>query len=324
MKIKKAFIPIIILILLSVSFASLSLLYLIVPGPLGETKNILIYKGTSTKNIARNLHKEEIIRFPYFFNIITKFYGLAGKHLKSGEYALTERITPLQILEILSSGKSVIHKLTIVEGVTVHDIIEQLRSEELLTGEVEVDCTEGFLMPSTYFFSFGDSRQKILSQMKRLMSDTLDELMPQLSKDSPLKTRLDVLILASIVEKEAGNEDEKPIIAGAFINRLKKKMKLQADPTTIYALTLGKSHLNRLLTKQDLLINSPYNTYYRLGLPPTPIACPSKSSIKAVITPAKTDVLYFVTNGNRGHNFSKSLEEHNMHVRNYRKSIAKQ
>lgn len=323
MKIKKAFIPIIILVLLSVSFASLSLLYLIIPGPLQETKNILIYKGTSTKKIALNLHEKEMIRFPYFFNIIAKFYGAAGKHLKSGEYALTERITPLQIFKILSSGQSVIHKLTIVEGITVHDIVERLRSEELLTGDVEVDCTEGFLMPSTYFFSFGDSKQKILSQMKRMMSDTLDELMPGLAKDSPLKTRLDVLILASIVEKEAGNEAEKPIIAGVFINRLKKKMKLQADPTTIYSLTLGKSHLNRPLTKQDLLIKSPFNTYHILGLPPTPIACPSASSIKAVINPAKTDALYFVTNGNRGHNFSKSLEEHNTHVRNYRKSIAK-
>lgn len=323
MKIKKTFIPLIIIVLLTLSFISLSLLYLITPGPLTATKNIIVYQGTSTKKIALNLQKEDIIRFPQFFTLLAKFYGLTGHYLKSGEYALTERITPLQILKILASGQSIIHKLKIPEGATINEIIEKLYDEELLTGDIEADCTEGFLMPSTYFYSFGDSRQKLLSQMKRLMSETLDELMPQLQANSVIKTRLEVLTLASIVEKEAGNEAEKPIVAGVFYNRLKKKMKLQADPTTIYAITLGKYKLGRTLTKQDLLIKSPYNTYHSSGLPPTPIACPSRSSIEAVIKPAKTDALYFVVNGSGGHHFSSTLEMHNMHVQNYRKSLKK-
>ncbi len=323
MNIKKTFIPIIIILFLGFSFISLSLLYVITPGPLSETKNVIIYKGTSTKQIATELHTQNIIRFPYFFNMLAKAYALRGKYLKSGEYALTPGANPIQVLRILASGNSIIHKLKITEGSTINDIIEKLYNEPLLTGNIEADCTEGFLMPSTYFYSFGDSRQKLLSQMKRLMSETLDELMPSLPSNSIIKTRLEVLTLASIVEKEAGNEAEKPIVAGVFYNRLKKNMKLQADPTTIYALTLGKERLGRPLTKKDLLIKSPYNTYYNSGLPPTPIACPSRSSIEAVIKPAKTDALYFVVNGSGGHNFSSNLETHNMHVQNYRKSIKK-
>lgn len=323
MNIKKTFIPIIVILFLGFSFISLSLLYVITPGPLSETKNVIIYKGTSTKQIATELHTQNIIRLPYFFNILAKCYALRGKYLKSGEYALTPGANPIQVLRILASGNSIIHKLKIIEGSTINDIIEKLYNEPLLTGNIEADCTEGFLMPSTYFYSFGDSRQKLLSQMKRLMSETLDELMPGLPSNSLIKTRIEVLTLASIVEKEAGSEAEKPIIAGVFYNRLKKKMKLQADPTTIYALTLGKERLDKPLTKKDLLIKSPYNTYYTSGLPPTPIACPSRSSIEAVIRPAKTDALYFVVNGSGGHNFSNNLETHNINVQKYRKSIKK-
>ena len=177
-------------------------------------------------------------------------------------------------------------------------------------------------MPSTYFYTFQDQRNKIVATMTKLMSDTLDELMPQLSQDSPIKTREDVLILASIVEKEALFDEERPRIAAVFLNRMKKKMKLQADPTTIYAITLGKYKLGRPLTKSDLKTISKFNTYHSLGLPPTPIACPGRKSIEAVIKPLKTKDIYFVVDGTGGHKFSSTLQSHIENVNAYRKSVA--
>ena len=156
------------------------------------------------------------------------------------------------------------------------------------------------------------------------MSNALDEVMLKLSKDSPLKTRKDVLILASIVEKEAGNDQERAKIAGVFINRLKKGMKLQADPTTVYAITEGKEPLGRSLKRKDIRIKSPYNTYHVYGLPIGPISCPGRASLEAVVSPAKTDALYFVVDGRGGHNFSKTLKEHNRHVRQFRNRVRQQ
>ncbi len=155
------------------------------------------------------------------------------------------------------------------------------------------------------------------------MSANLDKVMQNLAPDSPLKTRLEVLTLASIIEKEAGSNAEKPIIAAVFINRLKKNMKLQADSTTIYALTEGKFKLARALTKKDLLQELPYNTYYIKGLPPGPISCPSLKSLEAVVKSAKTDALFFVVDGKGGHNFSNNLNDHNRFVETYRKSLIK-
>lgn len=321
MKRKQFLIPAIALLLLTFTFVSIIMLYLSFAGPLDKTKNIIIYKRTSTKTIAQNLHEQQIINYPRIFSFVAKIYGLTGRHLKSGEYSFTEKITPIQVINILTCGKSVIHKLAILEGETIYSVIEKLRTQEILTGEVEDNFTEGFLMPATYFYSFGDSRQKILTQMKQQMSDALDRLMPELPADSPLKTRLDVLTLASIVEREALLDHEKPIIASVFLNRLKKHMKLQADPTTIYAITMGKYKFNRPITKSDLQTPSPYNTYYTHGLPPSPIACPSVKAIEAVIKPAKTDFLYFVVNGSGGHNFSKTISEHNNNVSLYRKLV---
>ncbi len=320
MKLKRFFIPIIIFLLLSLALIGTIILYLILQGPLDSKKEIVIYKRTSTKVISENLYNNQIIRHPHLFNFIAKIYGISGRHLKSGEYAFTEKITPFQVINILTSGQSIIHKLTVIEGQTIHEVVENLRNQSILNGDIAEDFTEGFLMPATYFYSFGDSRNKILSQMKQQMSDALDKLMPELSQDSPLKTRLDVVTLASIVEKEALLDSEKPIIASVFLNRLKKNMKLQADPTTIYSITMGKSKFARSITKKDLQNPSPYNTYYAYGLPPSPIACPSIKSIEAVIKPDNTDFLYFVVNQSGGHNFAKTLASHNHNVALYKKS----
>lgn len=298
----------------------LASVYLMLPGPLEEEQVIIIEPGTRIYQIADILHREGVIQNKLVFKIIAKFYSKFRSPLRSGEYEFTKHITPLQVIRILSSGKSVVHKLVIPEGTTVVEIISKIKSEPRFIGAIQENVEEGFLMPSTYFYTFRDQRSKLIAHMKSLMSDVLDEMMPKLSQDSPLKTRLDVLTLASIVEKEAMYDDEKPRIAGVFINRLRKKMKLQADPTTIYAITLGKYKLDHPLTKKELLTKSPFNTYYVAGLPPSPIACPGRKAIEAVIFPMSTKELYFVVDGSGRHKFSASLEAHNINIDQYRRS----
>ncbi len=312
--------PLVLSIIAIILLGHLIFIYLMLPGPLEEEKVIIIEPHTRITDIAKNLSEAGVVHNKLAFNIIAKFYSRLRSPLRSGEYEFTKHITPLQVIRILSSGKSVVHKLVIPEGTTVSEIIGKLESEHRFIGSINENVEEGFLMPSTYFYTFRDQRSKLILHMKSLMSEALDELMPKLSKDSPLKTRLDVLTLASIVEKEAMYDDEKPRIAGVFINRLRKKMKLQADPTTIYAITLGKYKLDHPLTRKELLTQSPYNTYYAMGLPPTPIACPGKKAIEAVISPMQTNDLYFVVNGTGRHNFASSLEAHNINIASYKKT----
>lgn len=319
-KIKYLSSPIVLAVISIILIGHLLFIYLMLPGPLMEKTVIIIEPNTHTRDIAQNLHDAGVIRYKFLFKVIAQFYSKFRHPLMSGEYEFTKRITPLQVIRILKSGKSIVHKLVIAEGLTVSEIMGKLDAEYRLIGSINENITEGFLMPSTYFYSFRDHRGTIVARMKDFMSKTLDELMPKLSPDSPLKTRTEVLTLASIVEKEALYDDEKPRIAAVFINRLKKKMKLQADPTTIYAITLGKYKLDHPLTRKELKIASPYNTYHVIGLPPTPIACPGKKSIEAVVSPMKTNELYFVVNGTGRHNFAPSLEAHNDNVVQYKQT----
>ncbi|HJD55803.1 MAG TPA: endolytic transglycosylase MltG [Rickettsia endosymbiont of Pyrocoelia pectoralis] len=312
----------IVSLIIFITLLNFSIFYIFVPGSLTQNKTIIIEPKLSVNQIVTKLYSNEVIKYPEIFKIVAKIYSVKNP-LKSGEYVFTPNISPFQALKILASGKSVIHKMIIYEGSVVNEITNKISEEQRLIGEIKGIVPEGFLMPSTYFFSYGDQKEQLIEQMRSLMSANLDKVMTQLSPGSPLKTRLEVLTLASIVEKEAGTNAEKPIIAAVFINRLKKNMKLQADPTTIYALTEGKFKLARPLTKKDLLQELAYNTYYIKGLPPGPICCPSLKSLEAVVKPAKTDALFFVVDGKGGHNFSNNLNDHNRFVDSYRKSLIK-
>lgn len=294
--------------------------YLILPGNLNQQKTIIIPKNISIHEISIILAQEEIIKYRPVFEVSAKIYSFFYRHLKSGEYEFTSSITPYQILLKLASGKSVIRKIIIPEGYTVSQIIDILDAEPRLFGTINTNIKEGHLMPSTYFYSYGDQKEKLIGEMLNQMSVSIDKVMLNLSPDSPLKTRQDVLTLASIVEKETGNEQERAIIAGVFIKRLQKGIKLQADPTVIYGITEGKYKMERLLTRTDLATDSEYNTYKINGLPKGAIACPSLASLKAVVNPAKTDALYFVSNNARGHYFAATLEEHNKNVEKFRLS----
>ena len=300
-----------------ISLANILIGYFLLPGPLVETQTIIIKPKLSTKDISKLLAKNNVIKHRKLFELISRIYSYYSP-LKSGEYNFTNGITPYQVITKLASGKSIIHRLFIPEGYTVKEILERINSEERLVGKVTSNIPEGYLMPSTYFYTYGDQRENLIDIMRNNMSRTLDEVMSKLPANSPLKTRRDVLILASIVEKEAGNNEERPKVAAVFLNRLKKRMRLQADPTTAYAITKGEYKLMRPLKRSDLQIDSPYNTYRIYGLPAGPISCPGRASLEAVVNPANIKALYFVVNGKNGHHFSNTLEEHNVHVRNYR------
>lgn len=304
-----------------VTILNLCITYLLIPGPSAVTQTIIIEPKLSTEMIADRLKQYNVIKYEKFFGLLAKIY--TSKHpLKSGEYVFTASISPWQVLKILSTGKSIVHKMIIPEGATVNDIINKINSEPRLFGVIKGEIPEGYLMPSTYFFSYGDLREQIVDQMRKKMTLALDEVMIKLTLNSPLRTRLEVLVLASIIEKEAMLDIERPMIAAVFLNRLKKGMKLQADPTTIYAITEGKYKLNRFLNRIDLKHVSPYNTYYTLGLPPGAICCPGIKSLQAVVEPASSTSLYFVVNGTGGHNFATTLEQHNNNVKLYRQSKA--
>ncbi len=305
---------------LTITTINLTCAYLFLSHKLPDKKIVIIKPHLTIDQIGDLLEKESIIKYKQIFKFTAKIYSLF-RPLKSGEYKFTAGITPYQVLIKLSSGTSIIHRLFIPEGTTVHEIIEKINSDDRIFGRIITPVPEGFLMPSTYFYSYGDQKEKIISKMRLNMTKTLDKAMLKLSPNSPLKTRMDVLILASIIEKEAADDIERPLIAGVFINRLKMGMKLQADPTVIYAITEGKFKLGRNLTRTDLQIDSPYNTYKITGLPTGPITCPGAASIMAAVMPAKTDALFFVVNKFGNHSFSNNLKEHNTNVQYYRESL---
>lgn len=306
-----------------ISAANILAGYLFLPGKLDQEKIIIIQPKLSIHKISKLLAKEKVIRYRSLFEFIAKIYSYHAP-LKSGEYEFTRKITPYQVLNKLASGKSVVHRLFIPEGLMVSEIVEKLNSEERLVGTINSAIPEGYLMPSTYFYSYGDQREKIIDTMRTNMSSALDEVMQKLPPNSPIKNRKDVLIMASIIEKEAGHDGERTMVSGVFVNRLKKGMKLQADPTVAYAITEGKYKLPRSLTRKDLQVDSPYNTYRIYGLPVGPISCPGKASLEAAVSPAKTKALYFVVDGKGGHHFSSTLEQHNIYVQKFRARSRKQ
>jgi UPF0755 protein len=221
---------------------------------------------------------------------------------------------------IMIAGKSITHRLTIPEGLTVREVLELVSSEPLLDGPLPPERpAEGTLLPETYQFLRGESRAAIIERLRSAMAKALAEEWEKRDRGILVKTPEEAVALASVVEKETSKADERARIAGVFYNRLKKGMPLQSDPTVIFAITLGKLKLNRGLTYDDLKIDSPYNTYLVKGLPPGPIANPGRAALRAVLQPMSHKELYFVADGTGGHAFAATLQEHNKNVANWRK-----
>ena len=288
-------------------------------GPLREAREVLIPAGVSTRAIAARLEHEGIVSSAQLVLAAVLIDRAMGRKapLKAGEFAIPARASIRQVLDILRSGKAIIHKVTIPEGFSTIQVIERLRKHPDLQGQITNIPPEGSLLPETYVFQRGTTRDEILARMQKAQKELLDELWPRRAADLPFKTRREAIILASIVEKETGVAAERPRVAAVFINRLKRHIRLQSDPTIIYGITRGKP-LGRPIRKSDIAARTPWNTYQMDGLPRTPIANPGRASIAAVLNPAQTDDIYFVADGTGGHVFANTLEAHNKNVRKWR------
>ncbi|MGH8671400.1 MAG: endolytic transglycosylase MltG [Burkholderiales bacterium] len=286
-----------------------------------------IEQGSSLRIVAGQLARHDVVRHPLGFVWLARLLGKAGT-LKAGNYALTGSVSPLNVLDIISSGKVVLEELRIIEGWAFRQMRDVLDHHPALKHETtgideaailallgsDFKVAEGLFFPDTYYFSRGMADTSILRRAYGLMQSRLERAWSEREPGLPFDDPYQVLILASIVEKETGQAAERPLIAGVFINRLKRGMKLQTDPTVIYGLGQG---FDGNLTRNDLITDNRYNTYTREGLPPTPIALPGAAAILAVLRPARTSALYFVAKGDGSHVFSDTLDQHNRAVARY-------
>jgi len=329
-----------LLIIIFFSFMALYFGYFLVnPAGIDKKETIFIVKkGTGLRTVANELRKKRLIKSKDLFILCAILKG-GTKDIKAGEYSLNQSMSPVRIFNILSTGAIKTYTLTIPEGLTAKQIADLLAKKNLtnmsefiplimdktLAASYKIDGTslEGYLFPDTYVISRDTGARELIDLMiKRFQKIFTALIKDQESTTDKLLPANDIVTLASIVEKEGGRAEEKPIIASVFFNRLKKRMRLESDPTVIY----GLKNFDGNLKKKDLRTPGPYNTYLNYGLPPGPIANPGRESLMAVIKPAKTDYLYFVAKNDGGHHFSASLSEHNKAVYRYqkrRRSISK-
>lgn len=287
-------------------------------GSLSQSVTVDIFKGVSSQKAAEILAENRVIDNPLLFRLFMKYRQAEGQ-IKAGEYLFEPHVSMEQVLDKLVRGDVLYHKVTIPEGYTIGQIVSLFASEELLSGVLEKMPEEGFILPETYTFQKGENRAEIIQKAEKAMQQKLEKIWENRDEGLPYQSMHDLLVMASIIEKETGVGDERSKVASVFVNRLRKGMLLQTDPTVIYALTGGREELGRPLLKKDLAVDNPYNTYKYAGLPPTAICNPGEASLYAAAHPAETDYLYFVANGSGGHNFAKTLGEHNRNVADWRK-----
>ncbi|MEP9397307.1 endolytic transglycosylase MltG [Mesorhizobium sp. KR2-14] len=295
------------------------------PGPTTVAQTILVKPNTGVQEIADQLERRGLIRDARIFRLGVRAYGNDAA-LKAGEYEIKAGASMRDVMELLKSGKSVMYSLTIPEGLTVEQAFQRIAEHDVLVGDMPTELPpEGSLAADTQRFTRGATRQQIIDKMlahqKRLVEEVWERRVPGL----PVADINEFVTLASIVEKETGRADERPRVASVFINRLKKKMRLQSDPTILYGLFGGKGRpADRPIYQSDIDKPTPYNTYQINGLPPTPIANPGRAALEAVANPSQTDDLYFVADGTGGHVFAKTLDEHNTNVARWRAVQKKQ
>ncbi len=288
------------------------------PGPLTADKVYEINKSMDRPSLALALQDQGIVSDARIFSAAAAVNAWRGGRLKPGEYLFKAGMTMQDALSMITAGRVITYKLSIPEGLTAQMVVDRLGDQKELDGPVPPAPAEGSIMPDTYVFRRGLTREKLLSDMQDAQTKLIDELWAKKPTDSILKSKEEMVTLASIVEKETGVPEERPIVASVMINRLKQHMRLQSDPTVIYAITQGKTKLDRPISKADLDADNPYNTYKIDGLPPGPIANPGRAALEAVLNPANTNYLYFVANGSGGHAFAATLEEHNANVKKWR------
>src|SRR5689334_15026815 len=282
-------------------------------GPLDREKIVNIPKGLGLRDIADLLARENVIDQPWTF--IGGVLVLKAKdELKYGEYKFSKQITLREAIETIIEGKVVQHAVTIPEGLTSEQIIARLVDVDFLAGNIREVPKEGTLLPETYNFPRGTTREQAIQRMQQAHARALKEIWDRRSADIPVKTPEQLVTLASIVEKETGRPDERSRVAAVFANRLRQRIKLQSDPTIIYGLVGGKGTLGRPIMRSEIEQPTPYNTYVIEGLPPGPIANPGRASLEATANPARTKEIFFVADGTGAHAFAENLSQHQQNI----------
>lgn len=287
-------------------------------GPLAEDTVFVVERGSGLAGTANALADAGIIDNPWIF----RFGGVAlreQERIKAGEFRIAARSSMSEVLHEITEGRPILHQVTIPEGFTSWQVVERLRAADDLGGEIAAVPAEGTLLPNTYSYQRGDDRQAVLDAMAAEFQSALAEVWEGRDPALPISSPQELVILASIVEKETGVPDERPRVAAVLVNRLNKGMRLQSDPTTIYGITGGEGVLGRGLRQSEIRAETPYNTYVISGLPPGPIANPGIESLRAAANPAATDDLYFVADGSGGHAFAETYAEHRRNVAEWRR-----
>jgi len=317
-----------------ISFSALSCLFLDLLAYGDKSANadnsekvVVILPGQNLSTIADYLNNTGIIKNPVKFKLLARIKG-CDKKIKAGEYLFSSSMPPIKILEIMASGKVRLYKITIPEGYNLEQIASIIAKEKLGTKEdflrvatdssfvhkqgINAETFEGYLFPDTYYFPKNITQEKIIAAMVEQFRSIFNQKWEKQAKDLNLSIH-QVVTLASIIEKETGVSFERPVISSVFHNRLKKRMRLESDPTVIY----GLKNFDGNITRKHLAAQTPYNTYIIKGLPPGPIANPGIKAIEAALYPADTNFLYFVSKKDRTHKFSASIKDHDKAVRKY-------
>src|SRR6267378_1805227 len=284
------------------------------PGPLQEEKTVNIPTRSKTRDIAEILQREGVIDVNSWAFLGSVFAMKASSDLKPGEYAFQKNASLRDVIATIVEGKVVQHSVTIPEGLTSEQIVVRLSENEIFAGGVREMPREGTLLPETYKFPCGTTRDQVIQRMQQTQKRVLAEIWERRNPDIPVKTPEQLVTLASIVEKETSKADERSRVAAVFVNRLRQKMKLQSDPTIIYGLVGGKGTLGRPIKRSEITQPSPYNTYVVDGLPRGPIANPGRASLEAAANPARTRDLFFVADGTGGHAFTETYDQHQKNV----------
>lgn len=287
-------------------------------GAVAQARSVSVEQGSSLRTIAEKLQRDGLISSKWMF-VAGVYLNREQSNLKAGEYLIEANASMRDIMDAVVSGRGVLYSVSIPEGLTTQQIVARLRTEEILVGEIGEPPPEGSLLPETYKFSRGDSRQNLLDRMRRDHERVVADLWSRRAADLPITTPEELVVLASIVEKETALADERSRVAAVFINRLRIKMRLQTDPTVIYGLFGGEGKPTGFtLSRADLERQTPYNTYVIDGLPPGPIANPGRASLEAVANPSRTRDLFFVADGSGGHAFAETYEDHLRNVIRWR------